>query len=73
MIEEYQIRVLPEVASSEQGIKRFLLEEKGVAVFPGEIFGSDYKNYIRLSYACSEETIRKALRLIKEYLDEVRA
>ena len=52
---------------------RGLLEEKGVAVFPGEIFGSDYKNYIRLSYACSEETIRKALRLIKEYLDEVRA
>ena len=32
MIEEYQIRVLPEVASSEQGIKRFLLEEKGVEV-----------------------------------------
>lgn len=52
---------------------RGLLEEKGVAVFPGEIFGSDYKNYIRLSYACSEDTIRKALHLIKEYLDEVRA
>lgn len=32
MTEEYQIRVLPEVAASEQGIKRFLLEEKGVEV-----------------------------------------
>ena len=32
MTKEYQIRVLPEIAASEQGIKRFLLEEKGVEV-----------------------------------------
>ena len=31
MIKEYQIRVLPEVAASEQAIKRFLLEEEGLA------------------------------------------
>jgi len=32
MIKEYQIRVLPEVAVNEQGIKAFLQEEKGIAV-----------------------------------------
>lgn len=31
MTQEFQIRVLPEVAASEQGIKRFLQEEKGIA------------------------------------------
>ncbi|MBR1666826.1 MAG: FAD-dependent monooxygenase [Bacteroidaceae bacterium] len=32
MIEEYQIRVLPEQAASEQGIKQFLQDEKGLSV-----------------------------------------
>lgn len=32
MIEEYQIRVLPEVAVNEQAIKAFLQEDKGIAV-----------------------------------------
>lgn len=31
MISEYQIRVLPEVASSNESIKRYLLEEKGLS------------------------------------------
>ncbi len=31
MTQEFQIRVLPEVAASEQGIKHFLQEEKGLA------------------------------------------
>ena len=32
MIEEYQIRILPEQAASEEGIKRYLSKEKGIAV-----------------------------------------
>ena len=32
MIEEYQIRILPEQASSEEGIKRYLAKEKGLDV-----------------------------------------
>ena len=31
MIEEYQIRVQPPMAASEEGIKQFLQEEKGLA------------------------------------------
>lgn len=30
MIEEYQIRILPEQAASEEGIKRYLSQEKGI-------------------------------------------
>ena len=32
MIQEYQIRILPEQASSEEGIKRYLAKEKGLDV-----------------------------------------
>lgn len=32
MIQEYQIRVLPEVAVNEQGIKAFLQEDKGISI-----------------------------------------
>ena len=32
MIEEYQIRILPEQAASEEGIKRYLAKEKGLDV-----------------------------------------
>lgn len=32
MIEEYQIRILPEQAASEEGIKRYLAQEKGLDV-----------------------------------------
>lgn len=32
MIEEYQIRILPELAASEEGIKRYLSKEKGIDV-----------------------------------------
>lgn len=34
MIEEYQIRILPEQAASEEGIKRYLSKEKGIDVRP---------------------------------------
>lgn len=32
MIQEYQIRILPEQAASEEGIKRYLAKEKGLDV-----------------------------------------
>ena len=32
MIEEYQIRILPEQAASEEGVKRYLSKEKGIDV-----------------------------------------
>jgi aspartate aminotransferase len=37
----------------------FLLEHAGVAVVPGEAFGSD--EHIRLSFACSLETLAQGI------------
>jgi aspartate aminotransferase len=39
----------------------YLLEEAGIAVLPGTSFGAYGKGYLRLSYANSDENIKKAL------------
>lgn len=46
-----------------------LLKEKLVAVVPGEAFGAP--GYMRLSYATSEENIRKGLERIKAFMSEL--
>lgn len=46
-----------------------LLEEEKVAVIPGSAFGLD--NYIRLSYATSEELILKGLDRIERFLSKL--
>lgn len=53
--------------SSEIFAKKLL--EKGVAVVPGKVFGDDYINYIRISYATSEKKLKEAFSIIKEALD----
>lgn len=45
-----------------------LLEETGVAVIGGPDFGTLGEGYIRLSYANSQENIRRALDRVKTYL-----
>lgn len=47
-------------------ISLYLLNEAHVALVPGAAFGDD--NYIRFSYATSEENLRKALSRMKEAL-----
>ena len=42
-----------------------ILEEKLLAVIPCASFGAP--NYIRLSYACSEENIKEAIKRLKEF------
>ncbi|MFA5411069.1 MAG: pyridoxal phosphate-dependent aminotransferase [Candidatus Omnitrophota bacterium] len=46
-----------------------LLEEKEVAVIPGEGFGSD--DYIRISFATSLEQLEKGLDRIEEWLNKI--
>lgn len=46
-----------------------LLKEKLVAVVPGEAFGA--MGYMRLSYATSEENIRKGVGRLKEFFAEL--
>jgi aspartate/methionine/tyrosine aminotransferase len=48
-----------------QQLADYLLNEAGVATLAGTDFGKYGEGYIRLSYATSQENIRKALERIK--------
>ena len=45
-----------------------LLKEQKVAVVPGTAFGEQYKDYIRISYACSFDNLKEALNRIAIFL-----
>lgn len=49
-----------------------LLDEQLLAVIPGEDFGPPGVNYIRLSFACSEETINKGLDRLDAFVRSLR-
>ncbi len=48
-----------------------LLDAKNVAVVPGSAFGSHAEKFLRISYAYSIDTLRRALDLIEEYVNEL--
>ena len=43
-----------------------LLEERGVAVVTGSAFGAD--DYVRISYAISEEALKKGIEILCDFL-----
>ena len=45
-------------------------QKKAVAFIPGAAFGQYGEGYIRLSYAASMETIREALKRLKDYMED---
>lgn len=47
-----------------------LLKEAYVAVTPGSAFGPNSKNYVRISYAASEERIKEALNRIENLFNQ---
>ena len=47
-----------------------LLEQKHVAIIPGNAFGASGEGYARVSYAYSVEHLMEALRRIREFLNE---
>lgn len=49
---------------------KLLLDIKHVAVIPGSAFG--FENYIRISYATSEEKIIEGLTRLKEFIDGIK-
>ncbi|MBX3365501.1 MAG: pyridoxal phosphate-dependent aminotransferase [Phycisphaeraceae bacterium] len=49
-----------------------MLEEIGLAAIPGEEFGGIGRNHIRLSFACSEETIHRGIDLMSKFLSDLR-
>ncbi|MEA2106278.1 MAG: pyridoxal phosphate-dependent aminotransferase [Bacteroidota bacterium] len=48
----------------------YILEEAHVATVPGDAFGSP--NYIRFSYATSDDQLREALKRMKKVLDKLK-
>ncbi|MDO4667971.1 MAG: pyridoxal phosphate-dependent aminotransferase [Streptococcus sp.] len=45
-------------------------KKKAVALIPGAAFGQYGEGYIRLSYAASMETIKEAMKRLKEYMEK---
>ncbi|HLP34102.1 MAG TPA: pyridoxal phosphate-dependent aminotransferase, partial [Bacteroidia bacterium] len=58
------------IISDAQELCMFLLNHAHVSLVTGEAFGNG--NYIRFSYAASEENLRKALSRIKQALSELK-
>lgn len=48
-----------------------ILEEAGVALTPGIDFGRGAEGYIRISYACSMETLQEGLRRLEEFFSKL--
>lgn len=57
-------------ASSSDEFCRDLLEKKHVAVVPGSAFGECGEGHVRISYAASMDSIKEAVKRIKEYISE---
>jgi len=49
-----------------------LLRETGVAMAPGSAFGVEWEDYVRISYACSMDDIKKAMNLMKSFIEKIR-
>ena len=58
--------------SAEDFAMRFL-EEKGVAVVPGDAFGACGAGFLRCAYATSMDNIREGMKRMAEFVGKVRA
>lgn len=56
---------------SSEEFARKLLEEQRVAVVPGSAFGACGEGFLRISYAYSIEDLKKALVIIKKFIDTI--
>ncbi|MEN3942524.1 aminotransferase class I/II-fold pyridoxal phosphate-dependent enzyme [Prosthecobacter sp. SYSU 5D2] len=68
--------VFPEIRSTGLTSKEFaigLLEKKSVAVVPGTAFGAAGEGFVRCCYATAPDLIDKAMDLMEEFVNEVRA
>jgi len=53
------------------GFAEKLLKEENVAVVPGTAFGSQFDDYIRVSYASSYDNLKEALARIEKFLKKL--
>ncbi|WXG41538.1 MAG: aminotransferase class I/II-fold pyridoxal phosphate-dependent enzyme [Candidatus Freyarchaeum deiterrae] len=45
-----------------------LLQNKGVSLTPGSVFGTNGEGHLRISYATSMQDIQEGVKRIEEYL-----
>lgn len=67
--------VFPKVSSTGMNGEEFandLLFTKKIAVVPGSAFGENGNDFVRISYAYSMEKLKKAIKRISEYLEELK-
>ena len=62
---------IQEVSNDSMEFCKQLLEKKGVALVPGVGFGSE--GYFRFSFATDIESIRKGIKRIEEFVQEIKA
>ncbi|TKI69952.1 pyridoxal phosphate-dependent aminotransferase [Sulfurimonas crateris] len=62
---------IKELSNDSMEFCKQLLEKKGVAVVPGVGFGSE--GYFRFSFATDIESIRKGIKRIEEFVEELKA
>lgn len=48
-----------------------LIDETGVATTPGIAFGSDWDDHVRISFATSDETLEKGIKLMCDYIQSL--
>ncbi len=63
--------IFPEIPEYFENCNEFVekLVMNGVALTPGTPFGDGNERYVRISYACSIESLKKAVERIKIFLD----
>ena len=66
----YAFPCLKSSGLSSEEVCTKLLEQKHVAIIPGNAFGASGEGYARVSYAYSVEHLMEAIRRIREFLNE---
>ena len=66
----YAFPCIKSTGMSSQEFCTKLLEQKHVAIIPGDAFGASGEGYCRVSYAYSVEHLTEALKRIREFLQE---
>ena len=66
----YAFPCIKSTGMSSQDFCTKLLEQKHVAIIPGDAFGASGEGYCRVSYAYSVEHLMEAIRRIREFLNE---
>ncbi len=71
LCQEVAFMLFPKVKGTGMNGKEFAkkcLHEAGVAIVPGTAFGKKAEDYVRFSFAASQDNISKALENIKKML-----